>query len=101
MFPRFQSEAFEHNLKLVKQVKALAEKKGYTPAKLAIGWVRSLSNCPGLPTIIPIPGVTTAARVENAKHIQLTEEEVTAINDIVNSFEASGGRYPAFMPVET
>ncbi|UZP32704.1 hypothetical protein NXS19_000520 [Fusarium pseudograminearum] len=37
-FPRFQPEAFQHNLKLVEQVKAVAEKKGVTPAQLAINW---------------------------------------------------------------
>ncbi|KPM41596.1 hypothetical protein AK830_g4969 [Neonectria ditissima] len=101
-FPRFQAEALQHNLKLVAQAKALAEKKGCTPAQLAIGWVRGLSNRNGLPTIIPIPGATTASRVEeNAKVIELSEEEMKAIDDIVNSFEPSGGRYPAGLPTDT
>ncbi|KAK7426399.1 hypothetical protein QQZ08_007154 [Neonectria magnoliae] len=101
-FPRFQAEALAHNLKLVGQAKVLAEKKGCTPAQLAIGWVHGLSNRDGLPTIIPIPGATTASRVEeNAKVIALTEEEMKTIGDIVDSFEISGGRYPAGAPTDT
>ncbi|KAF4470324.1 pyridoxine 4-dehydrogenase [Fusarium albosuccineum] len=102
ILPRFQPEAFQHNLKLVQQVEAIAQKKGCTPAQLAIGWVRGLSNQPGLPTIIPIPGATTAARVEeNAKGVELTQEEMKTIGDLVDSFEVSGGRYPAGIPMET
>ena len=101
-FPRFQKEALEHNLKLVNQVGAIAEKKGCTPAQLAIGWVRAQSNRPGLPTIIPIPGATTAARVEeNSKFIQLSEEELKTIGDVMDNFEVAGDRYPAGLPTNT
>ncbi|KAH7162958.1 NADP-dependent oxidoreductase domain-containing protein [Dactylonectria estremocensis] len=100
--PRFQEKALEHNLKLVSQVQAQAGKKGCTPAQLAIGWVRGLSNRPGLPTIIPIPGATTKARVEeNATLIDLSEEEMKVIGGIVDSFTTSGGRYPDGAPIET
>ncbi|KAF7546202.1 hypothetical protein G7Z17_g8602 [Cylindrodendrum hubeiense] len=101
-FPRFQEEALTHNLKLVEQALAQAEKKGCTPAQLAIGWVRGISNRPGMPTIIPIPGATTTARVEeNAKLVDLSEEEMKAIDEIVDNFEVSGTRYPKGAPVET
>lgn len=100
--PRFQKEAFDHNLKLVQQVEALAEKKGCTPAQLAIGWVRAQSNRPGLPTIIPIPGATASARVEeNSKFIELSEDELKAIGDLIESFDVAGGRYPQGLPMET
>ncbi|KAF4983485.1 hypothetical protein FZEAL_1108 [Fusarium zealandicum] len=102
MTPRFAPESLEHNNKLVRQVEALAEDKGCTPAQLAIGWVRSQSNRPGLPTIIPIPGATTSARVkENAHYARLTEEEIKTIGDLVDSFEVAGARYPAGVPLNT
>ncbi|KAL6919212.1 hypothetical protein ACHAPO_004326 [Fusarium lateritium] len=101
-FPRFQPEAFQHNLKLVEQVKAVAEKKDITPAQLAISWVRGLNGREGLPTIIPAPGATTAARVEeNAQDCQLSEEEMKTLEKIADEFEVSGGRYPEGMPMET
>jgi pyridoxine 4-dehydrogenase len=80
----------------------VAEKKGITPAQLAIHWVRGLSGRKGLPTIIPAPGATTAARVEeNAQHCQLSEEEMKTLEKIADEFEVSGGRYPEGMPMET
>ncbi|RBR07735.1 uncharacterized protein FIESC28_10529 [Fusarium coffeatum] len=101
-FPRFQPEAFQHNLKLVEQVKAVAEKRGITPAQLAINWVRGLNGRKGLPTIIPAPGATTAARVdENAQHIPLSEEEMDTLGEIADAFEISGGRYPDGAPMQT
>lgn len=101
-FPRFQGDAFEHNLKLVRQVETLAEQKGCTAAQLAIGWVQGQSKHPGLPTIIPIPGATTVSRVEeNAKLVSIAEDEFKTIDDMVKNFEVAGGRYPEHLPVET
>ena len=39
MNPRFQGEAFEKNLELVRRIEDLAEAKGCTPAQLALAWV--------------------------------------------------------------
>src|SRR6476646_10225892 len=39
--PRFQGENFQRNLDLVVRVEAIAKKKGYTPAQLAIAWLLS------------------------------------------------------------
>ncbi|KAL7950616.1 Aldo/keto reductase [Trichoderma barbatum] len=101
-FPRFEKVAFDHNLQLVAQVEALAKRKGCTPAQLAIGWVHSQSNRPGQPTIIPIPGATTEARVEeNSKLVKLTDEEAEEIDNIVEAFEVAGGRYPTGAPKNT
>jgi pyridoxine 4-dehydrogenase len=100
-FPRFQPESFQHNLKLVEQVKTVAEKKGTTPAQLAINWIRGLNGRKGMPTIIPTPGATTTARVEeNAQYFPLSEEEMKTLEDLANAFEVSGGRYPEGVPME-
>jgi pyridoxine 4-dehydrogenase len=94
-FPRFQPGNFEINLQLVEQVEKMAEKKGCTPAQLAINWTRALSRRPGMPTIIPLPGATTAARVEeNSKLIDLTDEEMAQIDEILAKFTPAGARYP-------
>lgn len=101
--PRYYPENFDHNLQLFNLVNALAEQKGCTPAQLAISWVRSLSQrTPELPVIIPIPGTTTAARVrENAKHIDLSDEEIEEIGKILAKFQAKGERYPDYIPKDT
>ncbi|KAF4345608.1 pyridoxine 4-dehydrogenase [Fusarium beomiforme] len=100
-FPRFQPESFQHNLKFVERVKVVAEKKGITPAQLAINWVRGLNGRKGMPTIIPTPGATTTARVEeNAQYFPLSEEEMKTLEDLANEFEVAGGRYPDGVPME-
>ncbi|RYP04313.1 hypothetical protein DL765_010233 [Monosporascus sp. GIB2] len=101
-FPRFQPGNIEINLQLVQQVEEMAKMKGCTPAQLAINWTRALSRRPGMPTIIPIPGATTTARVmENSKQIDLTDVEMEQIDVILAKFTAAGGRYPDSMPVNT
>lgn len=101
--PRFQPGVnFDNNIKLVHQVEELAKQKGCSPAQLAISWVRALNGRPGMPTIIPIPGATTAERVrENANIVELTDAEMAAIDKILDDFKPLGRRYPDFVPIET
>lgn len=49
--PRFAGEAFEHNRALAARVAAVAERKGCTPAQLALAWLLAQGD-----DIIPIPG---------------------------------------------
>ncbi|KAI1466498.1 putative aldo/keto reductase [Daldinia caldariorum] len=102
MFPWFLPGNFEINMELVRQVEAMAKKKGCTPAQLAINWTRALSRRPGMPTIIPIPGATTAARVEeNSKLIDITDEEMAEIDVTLSKFKRAGDRYPEGIPTNT
>ncbi|KAK6085726.1 pyridoxal reductase [Seiridium cupressi] len=101
-FPRFQPGNFEINMQLVKQVEDLAAKKGCTTTQLAVGWTIALSRRPGMPTIIPIPGATTAARVEeNSKLVDLTDEEMAQIDATLAKFTTAGERYPDSVPSNT
>ena len=73
----------------------MAAAKKCTAAQFAINWVRCLSKKPGMPTIIPIPGGTTTAKVrENSKMIEISLEEMAPIDAILSKFEVKGGRYP-------
>lgn len=95
-YPRFQGDAFYENLKLVEEVNKVAAKKGASPTQVAIAWIRAHSGKAGLPIIIPIPGATTAARVEeNTKEISLTEADIAEINSILSKFPVMGDRYPS------
>ncbi|KAH8676169.1 aldo/keto reductase [Xylariales sp. PMI_506] len=97
-FPRFQPDTLPINLELAKQVQGIAEKKGCTPAQLAINWTRAVAKQAGT-SIIPIPGATTPERVdENAKLVELTDEELNELKDIVDKFEVAGNRYPDWIP---
>jgi pyridoxine 4-dehydrogenase len=100
--PRFQTEAFDINLQLKKQIDDMAQKKGCTTAQLAIGWTRALSRRPGMPVIIPIPGASTAERVqENSTEVDLTDAEMAEIDLTLAKFEVQGTRYPPGYPVDT
>ena len=89
-------------MELVQQVKDMATKKGCTSAQLAINWVRALSKRPGMPAIIPIPGATTAARVEeNSKLVEISEEEMKEIDETLGKFKTAGDRYPGSIPTDT
>jgi len=97
--PRFQDDAMAHNLKLVDQIQAMADKKGCTPAQLALAWVRSIGKKEGMPLVIPIPGSTTASRVkENSTVVELGEEDLQEIEKLLANFEVKGGRYPPGVP---
>ncbi|KAL4930414.1 aldo/keto reductase family protein [Aspergillus undulatus] len=102
VYPRFQPDTFPINLQLVEKVEELAAKKNITVAQFAINWVRALSRRPGMPTIIPIPGATTVARVEeNSKVVELSDEDMAQIDAILDKFPVVGERYPDFVPTNT
>ncbi|EFR03679.1 pyridoxal reductase [Nannizzia gypsea CBS 118893] len=101
-FPRFQPGNFEINLQLVQQVEKMAQKKGCTPAQLAINWTRMIAKRPDMPTIIPTPGATTAERTkENATLIDLTDEEMAEIDATLARFTTAGDRYPSIFASNT
>ncbi|OJD33770.1 aldo keto reductase [Diplodia corticola] len=94
-FPRFQRDNFEKNLDLLRALEKFAKNKNCTPAQLAIGWVLAISKRPDMPVIIPIPGATTAERVEeNSTIVGITDEDMQEIDTILASFEVAGTRYP-------
>ncbi len=88
--PRFQGENFQRNLDLVAKVEAIAHDKRCTPAQLALAWLLTRG-----PDIVPIPGSTRAARVEEnaaATDLGLSGGELAALDDV--AADVSGQRYP-------
>ncbi|KAE9397423.1 aldo/keto reductase [Gymnopus androsaceus JB14] len=90
-YERFKEENIKANLAIVDSLKAIAEKKGITPAQLAIAWVASLG-----PTMIPLPGSSKASRtLENLQggDVELTAEELKGIADVLAAHPVAGERY--------
>lgn len=90
--PRFQGENFYKNLELVEKVKELAEKKDCTPSQLAIAWVLAQGE-----DVITIPGTKRVKYLEenlSSENIQLTVEELKAIDEILPAGSVAGERYP-------
>lgn len=89
--PRFQGEHFNKNLALVEKITALATKKGCTPSQLALAWVMAQGE-----DIFPIPGTKRASYLKEnagAAAIQLTAQELAAIEAIAPRGAAAGDRY--------
>lgn len=90
--PRFSKECLEANQKFANFVKDMADKKGITPAQLALSWILAQK-----PFIVPIPGTTKLNRLEEnmkSADIVLTEEELNDINSEISKIELVGARYP-------
>jgi aryl-alcohol dehydrogenase-like predicted oxidoreductase len=89
--PRFQEEALRQNVELADRVRALAEELVVTPAQLALAWVQAKGN-----DIVPIPGTKRPERLsENvaAAEIELSDEDVAALDQAAPAGSAVGGRY--------
>ena len=92
IFPRFQEENFQRNVELVERVRAIAARKGCTPAQLAIAWVLAQGD-----DVVPIPGTKRRRYLEEnarAVEIEITSEELREIDEIARPGAAAGERYP-------
>ena len=87
--PRFIGDNFSENDRSRKAFFAIAQRKGCTPAQLALAWLHFQGD-----DIFPIPGTKTASRVEEnveAFNVKLTKADV---DDILKAIpHASGDRY--------
>jgi aryl-alcohol dehydrogenase-like predicted oxidoreductase len=91
--PRFQGDALDKNVSLVKRLEAIAAEKKCTPAQLVLAWVLAQGK-----DVIPIPGTKRRERIDEnlaALKIQLTPQEVGKISDAAPVGAGAGTRYPA------
>jgi aryl-alcohol dehydrogenase-like predicted oxidoreductase len=90
--PRFTPEARKANLALVDLLRKIAERKKATPAQIALAWLLARK-----PWIVPIPGTTKLARLEEnlgAAAIELTAEDLREIESASSKIKLQGARYP-------
>ncbi|KUJ11664.1 Aldo/keto reductase [Mollisia scopiformis] len=94
-FPRWQGENFQKNLLLVKELEKLAEKKGCTTAQLALSWLKRGNGKVGSAWIVPIFGARSEERIkENCMDVEFSDDELSEISKILESFPVVGTRYP-------
>lgn len=89
--PRFQGENFTRNLELVSHVKALALRKGCTPAQLALAWVLSQGK-----DVTAIPGSKRRQRLEEnaaGADVVIGDDELKEIDTLFPLGAAAGTRY--------
>jgi aryl-alcohol dehydrogenase-like predicted oxidoreductase len=88
--PRFtDAEARRANRAFVDLLTRIAERKGVTPAQVALAWLLAQK-----PWISPIPGTTKLHRLEEsiaAADVELTVDDLREIAEV--PLQAHGGRY--------
>jgi len=90
--PRFAPEARKANQALVDLLRRMGETKNATPAQIALAWLLSRK-----PWIVPIPGTTKLARLEEnigAVSLELTPDDLRGIEDAASKITVQGARYP-------
>jgi aryl-alcohol dehydrogenase-like predicted oxidoreductase len=93
--PRFNLENRKANQALVDLLSTFARQKKAAPAQLALAWLLAKK-----PWIVPIPGTTKLHRLEEnlgAANIELTPEDVRAIEGASSNIKVEGARYPQWL----
>ena len=92
--PRFQEEAFATNMRLVDEVRAVADEVGGTPAQVALAWLLAQGD-----DVVPIPGTKRVSRLEEneaAADLTLSADQLARLTALP---AASGDRYPDMSPI--
>jgi aryl-alcohol dehydrogenase-like predicted oxidoreductase len=90
--PRFTPEARKANMALVDVIKVVADRKGATPAQVALAWLLAQKSW-----IAPIPGTTKLHRLEEnlgGANLELTESDLDEIEAGSAEIEVQGARLP-------
>ena len=97
--PRFTQEARKANQTLIELLRSIADRKGATPAQIALAWLLAQR-----PWIVPIPGTTKLHRLEEnigAASIELTADDLREIDNALSWIAVQGARYPEEMERRT
>jgi len=90
--PRFKPEARQANQAFVDLLMSVAVRKKATPAQIALAWLLAQK-----PWIVPIPGTTKLARLEEnlgGAQVELTPDDLRTIDEAASKLTAHGARYP-------
>lgn len=90
--PRFTADARKANQALVDLLRTIGERKQATPAQIALAWLLAQK-----PWIVPIPGTTKLARLEEnigAAAVELTPDDLRDIESAASQIAVHGARYP-------
>jgi len=90
--PRFTPEARKSNPAMVDLIREVAARKKATSAQIAIAWLLAQK-----PWIVPIPGTTKQARLEEnigAASVELTSDDLRGIESAASRIAVEGARYP-------
>ena len=97
--PRFTAEARKANRALVDLLTGIAAQKQATPAQIALAWLLAQK-----PWIVPIPGTTKLARLDEnigATTLELSADDVREIDSAAARIAIHGERYPEALEKRT
>lgn len=89
--PRYSEENFEANLKIVDAIRAVAERRGVSLARIALAWLLAQGE-----DIVPIPGVKRQATLEDsagAADVELSAEDLADLDSAAPRGGTAGPRY--------
>jgi aryl-alcohol dehydrogenase-like predicted oxidoreductase len=89
--PRFTKEALKANQALVDLLTSIGQRKKATPAQIALAWLLAQK-----PWIVPIPGTTKLARLDEnigSLSVELTPDDLRDIDDAASKITVQGARY--------
>jgi aryl-alcohol dehydrogenase-like predicted oxidoreductase len=89
--PRYQGGNFDANVRAAAAVRELAERKGATPAQIALAWLLHKG-----PDVVPIPGTKRRKYLEEnvgAAELRLTQGEMAALDAALPPEKVAGPRY--------
>jgi aryl-alcohol dehydrogenase-like predicted oxidoreductase len=89
--PRFSPEARKANRALVDLLGSIAQRKGATPAQIALAWLLAQK-----PWIVPIPGTTKLHRLQEnvaAAAVELNRGDLRDIESAASQITVQGARY--------
>jgi aryl-alcohol dehydrogenase-like predicted oxidoreductase len=89
--PRFDADARRANRAFVELLTRVAERKGATPAQIALAWLLAQK-----PWVVPIPGTTKLHRLEEniaAADVELTPDDLREIDSAASEITPEGARY--------
>jgi aryl-alcohol dehydrogenase-like predicted oxidoreductase len=92
ILPRFAPDAMKANKAMVDLLQNIAKRKNATAAQIALAWLLARK-----PYIVPIPGTTKLARLEEnlgADNIQLMPSDLNEIEIAAAEIKVEGARYP-------
>jgi aryl-alcohol dehydrogenase-like predicted oxidoreductase len=89
--PRFTGGNLERNMRIVDEVRGVADDVGATPAQVALAWLLAQG-----PSIVPIPGTRRRERVDEnagAAALALSADDVADLDALVSRLGVAGDRY--------
>ena len=89
--PRYQGRNFDANMRAASVVRDMAERRGGTPAQIALAWLLHKG-----PDIVPIPGTKRRRYLEEnvaSADVRLSVEDIAALDAALPPEKVAGPRY--------